>query len=256
MKKEVINMNLKIGKMTSKELAEWFGIAYSTYRKTTAKHLETLKDYCDYEQIYGGVIISQIYISEYNKNMYKNIDEQFFKAIIANPEHLASITGICGYYGVFEGDTEYNHLRYQFSKRRDYWFGHQTRSERTSKGPMGQRTAVWAVRLGDNNSYRSLTDQEQELIKKLVNTIEITSDDILSFGNLLRENQLTIAVEDLNKAGLNYYDQVLSKFKSITHAQLVIVDFYEFLHNWAGRTPQETEYIKQLKKSCDLPIKI
>lgn len=249
-------MNLKIGKMTSKELAEWFGITYSAYRHNPDKHLETLKDYCDFEQIHGGVIISQIYISEYNKNMYKDIDEKFFKAIIANPEHLASITGLCGYYNIFEGDPEYNHLRYQFSKRRDYWFGHRTRSEKSSTGPMGQRTAIWAIRVDSDNSYRSLTNQEQELIKKLVNAIEITSDDILSFGNLLRENQLTIAVEDLNKAGLNYYDQVLSKFKSITHAQLVIVDFYEFIQKWAGRNPQETEYIKQLKKSCDLPVQI
>ncbi len=249
-------MKLKIGKMTSKELAEWFGISYSSYRQTTEKRLEALKDYCTFERVHGGVMISQIYLSEYNKNMDKDIDEKFFKAIIANPNHLASITGICGYYNVFEGDPEYNHLRYQFSKRRDYWFGHRTRTERSSIGPMGQRSAVWAIRLNETNGYRSLTTEEQLLMDKLVKDIKITTDDILALGVLLHDNNATISIEDLNKKGLNYYDQVLSKFKSVTHAQLVIVDFYEFIQNWAGRTPQETEYIKQLKKSCDLPVQI
>ena len=68
-------MKLKIGKMTSKELAEWFGIAYSTYRKKSKVLLKELKDYCRYDICYGGVIITDINISEYVNPRTSNYQE-------------------------------------------------------------------------------------------------------------------------------------------------------------------------------------
>ena len=61
-------MKLKEGKMSTRELSEWFGIAYSTYRKKSLSLLEELKYFCDYEKYYGGVEIKHVYISKYVKN--------------------------------------------------------------------------------------------------------------------------------------------------------------------------------------------
>ena len=59
---------LKLGKMTSQELAEQMGIKYTTYRKCGKKYLSQLDNFCDYEKVYGGVMIKEIYQDVYDKN--------------------------------------------------------------------------------------------------------------------------------------------------------------------------------------------
>ncbi len=46
--------------MTSKEIAEWFGVSYGTYRNNKEEKLGELHDYADFEEIYGGVRINKI----------------------------------------------------------------------------------------------------------------------------------------------------------------------------------------------------
>jgi len=60
-------MNLIEGKMSTKELAQWFGIGYGSFRNKKKEKLAELLDYCQYEPVYGGVIISKIYVYEYIK---------------------------------------------------------------------------------------------------------------------------------------------------------------------------------------------
>ena len=55
-------MKLILGKMTSKQLAQWFGVLPSTYSHNIPSYLSRLEDYCKFEKVYGGVIISEIYI--------------------------------------------------------------------------------------------------------------------------------------------------------------------------------------------------
>ena len=58
---------LKLGKVTSKELAEWFGIKPSSFANMKAKKLEELKKYADFEIKNHSIYIKEIYISEYAK---------------------------------------------------------------------------------------------------------------------------------------------------------------------------------------------
>jgi hypothetical protein len=57
--------------MTTKELAEWFGVSYGRFRNIKKQKLEELKNFCFFEEIYGGVqvnaIINPIYIKELNE---------------------------------------------------------------------------------------------------------------------------------------------------------------------------------------------
>ena len=64
-------MELHLGKMTSEELARWFGIAYGTYKNNRAKKLEELKNFADFDEIYGGIYITNIKEPTYNKNSQK-----------------------------------------------------------------------------------------------------------------------------------------------------------------------------------------
>lgn len=74
-------MELQVGKMSTKELATWFGIAYSTYRKKATQLLEELNFYCNYTKIRGAIIIDKIYVSEYIKPTpaYKFVLDNFEK---------------------------------------------------------------------------------------------------------------------------------------------------------------------------------
>lgn len=65
---------LKLGKMSTKELAAWFGVSYGSFRNKKHKALEELKEYCRYEAVYGGVKITDIYISEYVNSKTANYE--------------------------------------------------------------------------------------------------------------------------------------------------------------------------------------
>lgn len=76
-------MELKIGKMTTQELADWFGISYGGFRNAKKKKLEELKNYADFEEIRGGVEITCIRKLTYNKkdNQIRQIYEQGFEEL-------------------------------------------------------------------------------------------------------------------------------------------------------------------------------
>lgn len=61
---------LHLGKMKGQEIAEWMGISYDgTYRKDPSKYIKRLEDYCEYEQVRGGVVIKKIYLYKYIKDL-------------------------------------------------------------------------------------------------------------------------------------------------------------------------------------------
>lgn len=72
-------MELKLGKMTQKDLAAWFGISYNTLKtnpKTKANKLEILKAYADYHFEGKSIYIDKIYIPEYSR-AYSKVEELF-----------------------------------------------------------------------------------------------------------------------------------------------------------------------------------
>lgn len=74
-------MKLKIGKMSSKEVAQWLGISYSTYRNAIDKYLNRLEGYCVYKKVYGGIIIEEIFMEEYDKTLNLKADLMYYKEI-------------------------------------------------------------------------------------------------------------------------------------------------------------------------------
>lgn len=72
-------MELKLGKMTQKELAAWFGISYNTLKTnptTKANKLEVLKTYADYHFEGKTIYIDKIHIAEYSR-AYSKVEELF-----------------------------------------------------------------------------------------------------------------------------------------------------------------------------------
>ena len=70
---------LKLGKMTLKELASWFGISYGSIRNKREKYFQELEEYADFKAgERGGVEILNIYIPVYVKkdNNYQQIKQK------------------------------------------------------------------------------------------------------------------------------------------------------------------------------------
>ena len=43
--------------MSTKELSDWMGVKYKTFRNQKRRKLEELRKFCDFEEVYGGVFI-------------------------------------------------------------------------------------------------------------------------------------------------------------------------------------------------------
>lgn len=70
---------LKLGKITLKELASWFGISYGSIRNKREKYFQELEEYADFKAgERGGVEILNIYIPVYVKkdNNYQQIKQK------------------------------------------------------------------------------------------------------------------------------------------------------------------------------------
>lgn len=74
-------MELKEGKMTLKELSQWFGLAPDTLskrKKSKEKRLKQLKNYCDYHFEGKTLIIDKVIIPEYSK-VYEIVTKEYLK---------------------------------------------------------------------------------------------------------------------------------------------------------------------------------
>jgi hypothetical protein len=116
-------MDLKLGKMTSKEIAAWMGLSYNTYRNNINNYLERLEVYADFEKVYGGVIIKEIYVSVYNKNMSYENDKLFLKEVATSTDNLTSILGMRRKHQEKFGDLSDSAIERQLTKSRDKLFG-------------------------------------------------------------------------------------------------------------------------------------
>lgn len=76
-------MELQLGKMTTKELAEWFGMSYGAFRNAKKKKLEELQNFCFFEEVYGGIEITAIINPVYAKNsqQIREIYQQGFEEL-------------------------------------------------------------------------------------------------------------------------------------------------------------------------------
>lgn len=74
---------LKLGKMTTKEIAEWFGIKINSFNHNKTNKLKELENFADFEVEYGGINIINIYEPIYFKRSsmaYQVIKDNFDQA--------------------------------------------------------------------------------------------------------------------------------------------------------------------------------
>lgn len=229
-------LELRLGKLTTKELADWFGISYGTFRNNKTKKFEDLKNYCEFDEVYGGIIIKEIYFSRYDKG-YSKDDEVYLREVKASNEHISTISGIAR--KLKTEDKDYKDLSESQIKRRMTKAGVRTfgvTSNFIEKGRYGTREYVWAIKEDDFNKYRHLTKEEDEIFSKLILDFYTNKDniDLIKKSFLLdlkfEEDDSLSKQEYLNinkQCGYDFYQIVIRNFYTSTGKHLVKGTYHE-----------------------------
>lgn len=240
-------------KVSSSELADWFDIAYGTYRNQRKKKLEELKDFCDYDEVYGGVIIKEVYFDEYYKyqddenRVLKVINDKYFNVDGQGTayDELNSISGIAQVlqkqYPKDYGNKTFDTIERRVSRVMKKCFGVITKENPLAQGGIGVREYVWAVKLEGDNNYRYKTREEDELFKEIIKAAyaenakeRIEEEELLK--DAMRERislgeEVSFAdYENARRRGKYYVDfksEVLDVFREKTSCLLVRVTRYE-----------------------------
>lgn len=235
-------MKLKLGKMTSKEVAAWLGITYNTYRRNIDKFLERLDGYATFEKVYGGIEVKEIFIESYDKSLNKKTDLLFLKEVSEAQDHLTTLAGITRKY--VDSDTFSNlkerSIKYQFKKSRNKLFGETPSDIAPNHGLTGWRNVVWAIKLDDFNNYRLLTPEEETTLNHIIEFVyghlNINKIKRLALLDEYFENNDDMSKEEyisLKKThGLNFFFEVILRFREITGYLIVAVNKYEIINNF------------------------
>lgn len=243
-------MKLKLGKMTSKELAAWFGVKSTTYSHNISSFLEKLAPYAQFTKIYGGVIIEEIFIETYNKDLIRSLDKIFVDEVINANDKLSTISGIVRKYESKIPGVSQSALRKQFTESRDKLFGKTRSEEIKTRGIVGSREYVWAIKINDHNKYRFLTPKEEELFDALIVSVygKLDADKVKGAAMLekmYRESD-TMTKEEYfalrERNGYDFFNSVIKQFKEITGYQIVHANKYEV--EWDFDLPEDEQAYK------------
>ena len=226
-------MKLFLGKMTSKELAEWMGISYATFRHNSEKRLEYLKHFADFEKVHGGVVIKEIYIEEFIKNI--SDDDAFFNneidRCIQEQSGLASITGIAKIASQKEEYKEYseNHIKKRMASagKRNYGkFGDVV------GGVKGVREREWAIKIDNYNHYRPLSEEEREIFLEITSAFYTAAPEKLIEKKKLEEQLRNDEISKdeyfrkIDLYELDLFGDIMFEFKRRTGFQITLATQY------------------------------
>lgn len=219
------NKTLRLGRMTSQEIADWMGIAYSTYRKNNAQRLEYLTNFADFTKYRGGVEIKEIYIPTFVKNI--SVEDQYYiDAIRETSNGLATISGITRKLKRDKPefkDVPEETLYRRMSKAGDRAFGKT--ADDSSKGTHGTRHYIWAIKVDNYNYYRFMTTEEETIYKRIRDKYCKDRAEIAEKEALLKDayKKREISAEEYAEKSceLDFFGEVLSEFRAETGLQLV-----------------------------------
>ena len=221
-------MKLKLGEMTTDEIAKWFGISKKGYQNKRVKKLNELKNFAKFKEEKRGIIkIEEIYVEEYDKNLsgkYQKIKEEIPKTWSPN--------GLDTCKRVSEAIHDKYYSTYPLKESTYYQYTLKGRTELFGKpnrtfGTLGTCSYKWAKennRQGiqeTHNYYLPLTPEEEEIRKEVLEEVfgkggHTIIDKVEYVQTLIEEKELSEAeawrlldeITDFN----TLYKQFLDKF--------------------------------------------
>lgn len=240
-------MELHLGKMKSKEIAQWLGISYNTYKNRINKYLPELDYYCDYEVIYGGIKVNNIYIAEYVKNLTSKDSEDYLALVKQSNSGLCTIAGMARKIAVLFPDT-WGRLSDSMVKKRLRQAGialfgptnlpTYRQQEEHYSGPCGYKEYTWAIKLNDFNEYRFLTEEEDKIFDNLLDSYNINSKEMALREQVEKDYKQQLIAGTLSPKEyvaktekIEFFPQLLSKFKALTGLTLVHATYHDVLES-------------------------
>lgn len=230
---------LKLGKMTSRELAQWFNISYNTYKNKINKYLEVLENYCEFDKIYGGVNIKEIYVEEYDKTLNFKDDKLYLEEIQRCVETQDGLSTIAGMSRKLCQQGEYQSVRtarYRLGKSKSRLFGNP--KELISSGTSGTSQYLWAIKIDNYNRYRLMSEEEQNILNNIIASIytsDTSYEDIKKcalLDDLLRTNEIDVQeyFEQKDQITSGNFVSCLFQFKEVTGLTLVRCTRHEIIN--------------------------
>ena len=240
-------MKLTLGKMTSKQLAQWFGVLPSTYSHNISNYLNKLEDYCEFEKIYGGVVISEIYIEEYDKGLKLKDEKIYLEEIKDCVEIQDGLSTLSGMVRKMERDNptqkSLKNTTRRMSKAGTKLFGDPTVVGKPGK--VGSREYIWAIKLNDYNGYRLMTEEEEKLFDDIISKCYTLPPEKIKKKELLKDqlkqNEIDVQqyfeLEELY--GLNTFKDCIFKFKEQTGHMIVRCTKHELMESYSFNEEEE-----------------
>lgn len=233
-----MEIRLKLGKMTGKEIADWLGISYnSTYRNNPGKQIKKLDGYCVYQRIRGGVEVSKIYTYTYHGEISKKITKDFMNEIESHDNKLSSIAGIQRKFQ--QEKEEYqeispNTVYSQLTETAEVCFGKTNYTAyRQCEGAFGARWGVWVIKISDYNEYRYLTFEENKIFDDIISCYYGKDPkkvkQLAMLEKAFRKNE--ISKEEFfskkDELDLDFFGQCIQRFKDKTGFMIARCQVYE-----------------------------
>lgn len=232
-------MELKLGKMTTKELAEWFGISYGRFRNIKKQKLEELKNFCFYEEIYGGVNIQAIINPIYEKELsqIREIYQQGFEELKQPIDTVSHINE-----QIYE--KYFNKLPTLSSAASGYHYAIEVRNANygvpfKGNGSKGHCYYLWCKMEEQNGKqyYIQFTEEEekvkQDLLKKHFGTNEekdLLIAEMVHNGEISKEDAYDIMMEYRNLNGQGFMSFLKALEKEIGAKVVKATKFEEVLY--------------------------
>jgi len=164
-------MELKTGKITIRELADWFGITSHSLSQTKARKLKELRNFANFHLDGNKIIIDEVIISKYNKQVSQNyskvkdrVDPTWSETGLDSCRRVSQVI----YTELVQKDKDFvlqDTTVYDYTRR--------ARNELYGKpfdligGELGKCEYVWCKRNADG-SYDFLNEEEKNIRDKLI----------------------------------------------------------------------------------------
>lgn len=232
-------MELHLGRMSNKDLAEWFGIKPNSFTQHKRKKLEELKNFCFFEEVYGGVNIVAIINPTYIKNsqQIREVYEQGFEELKQPIDTVSHINN-----QIYE--KYYDKLPTLSSAASGYRYAIEVRNANygvpfKGNGSKGCCYYLWCKMEEKDGKqfYIQFTEEEdrikQDLLKKHFGTNEekdLLIAEMVSNGEISKEDAYDIMMEYRNLNGKGFMGFLKELEKQIGAKVVKATKFEEILY--------------------------
>lgn len=164
-------LQLHIGFMSSKEIADWLQISQGTYSQAIERYLDRLTPYCTFTRAYGGIDISEIVCSTYLGRI-KTEDIASFKRYVREQKSIQH-----QYYPLLSKEKVAKDLA-----RMDKTL---TEEEALLKASLllkqcGTGRKIWSIYDKETNQHSFMTPEEDALFTECIQEgVQLNIDEIL-----------------------------------------------------------------------------